>query len=120
MDAPTPVVADPISFTNMTNMTKQERVAHSPSPIADPRIRGSAAAIGDPHLQNIHGERFDLMMPGKHVLINIPRKQRVENVMLRVEAEVRRLGGLCADMYFQELNITGAWVPHGQTGGLHF
>ena len=29
-----------------------------------------ASAVGDPHLQNIHGERFDLMKAGKHVLIN--------------------------------------------------
>lgn len=80
------------------------------------------AATGDPHLQNIHGERFDLMRPGKHVLIHIPRGERVENALLRVEAEARRLGGHCADMYFQELNITGAWLDSAtkQTSGLHF
>jgi hypothetical protein len=77
------------------------------------------AAIGDPHLQNIHGERFDLVRVGKHVLIHIPRKERV-NVLLRVEARVIRLGGQCADMYFHEINITGAWVSGGRTGGLRF
>jgi hypothetical protein len=81
---------------------------------------GGVAATGDPHLQNIHGERFDLMRPGKHVLIQIPRKERVEKALLRVDAEVHRLGGQCADMYFQELNITGAWVYGGHTDGLNF
>jgi hypothetical protein len=81
---------------------------------------GSVAAVGDPHLQNIHGERFDLMRPGKHVLIHIPRGERVEKAMLRVEAEASRLGGSCADMYFQDLNITGAWVEARQIGGLRF
>jgi len=81
---------------------------------------GGVAATGDPHLQNIHGERFDLMKPGKHVLIQIPRKERVEKALLRVEAEVRRLGGQCADMYFQDLNITGAWVNGTHTGGIRF
>eukprot|EP00959_Pyramimonas_sp_CCMP1952_P049967 1044468-Pyramimonas_sp.AAC.1 len=65
----------------------------------------SVAATGDPLLQNVLGQRFDLMKPGKHVLINIPRGRR-SNVMLRVEAEALQAGGQCADMYFRELNIT--------------
>jgi len=82
---------------------------------------GSAAATGDPHLQNIHGERFDLLQSGKHVLINIPRKERrASRVLLRVDAEAQRLGGQCADIYFQELNITGAWAEVKQTGGFSF
>merc|ERR1740121_3385135 len=81
---------------------------------------GGVAVTGDPHLQNIHGERFDLMRPGKHVLIHIPRGERVENSLLRVEAEARRLGAHCADMYFEELNLTGAWVEAKHTGGLRF
>ena len=42
----------------------------------------------------------------------------VENALFRVEAEARRLGGQCADMYFQEINITGPWVEARSTGGL--
>jgi len=77
------------------------------------------SATGDPHLQNVLGERFDLTKPGKHVLIQIPRGKRT-NAMLRVEAEARQLGDQCADMYFQELNITGAWAEAKETGGLSF
>jgi hypothetical protein len=80
----------------------------------------SPFATGDPHLQNIHGERFDLMKPGKYVLLNIPRNERDEKALLRVEAEARQLGGQCTDMYFQELNITGAWASGGQAGGLRY
>jgi len=76
-------------------------------------------ATGDPHLQNVLGQRFDLVVPGKHVLINIPRGSRA-NALLRVEAEANHLGERCADMYFQELNITGAWVEAKGTVGLHF
>merc|ERR1719161_2738689 len=71
---------------------------------------GGVAATGDPHLQNIHGERFDLMKLGKHVLINIPRGERADKALLRVRADAQRMGGQCTDMYFQEVNITGAWV----------
>jgi len=91
------------------------------SPVA-PVAAGPVAAVGDPHLQNIYGERFDLMKSGKHILIQIPRGDLVENTMLRVEAEAIRLGGSCADIYFQDLNITGAWVTtqQKQTGALRF
>lgn len=79
-----------------------------------------AAATGDPHMQNVHGERFDLMRQGKVVLIEIPRGKHVENALLVVEADARRLGEHCADMYFQRLNITGAWADEAHAGGLTF
>ena len=79
----------------------------------------SPFATGDPHLQNVHGERFDLMKPGHHLLIEIPRKSS-ENTLLRVDADAQREGGQCTDMYFQELNITGAWAEAKQTGGFHY
>jgi hypothetical protein len=80
---------------------------------------GGAHAVGDPHLQNVHGQKFDLMKAGKHVLINIPKGESAEDAMLRVEADARRLGG-CSDMYFQELNVTGSWAEQQQAGGYHY
>jgi hypothetical protein len=79
-----------------------------------------ASAVGDPHLQNIHGERFDLMKAGKHVLINIPRGAAADSALLRVQADARRAGGQCADMYFQKLNITGSWAEAKQARGYHY
>jgi len=82
---------------------------------------GEISATGDPHLQNVYGERFDLMRAGKHVLVQIPRGQPTDNTVLRVEADAVQLGAQCVDMYFQELNITGAWVQGTkQDGGLRF
>jgi len=78
-----------------------------------------ASATGDPHLQNIHGERFDLMKPGNHVLINIPRGEPAENALLRVQADARQVGRSCSDMYFQKVNITGTWAEAKQAGGYH-
>jgi hypothetical protein len=71
-------------------------------------------------MQNVHGERFDLMKPGTHVMLNIPRGMSAENALLRVQADARRLGGHCADMYFQELNITGSWAEAKQAGGYQY
>jgi len=99
----------------------------SPSPTSSPTSptggttsSGVVAATGDPHLQNVFGERFDLVRPGKHVLVNIPQGESAENAMLRVDSEARQLGGHCKDMYFQEINITGEWVEATLPGGLRF
>jgi hypothetical protein len=85
-----------------------------------PPRAASASAVGDPHLQNVHGERFDLMQPGRHTLLEIPRRAAAESVLLLVEAEARHDGSACADVYFQELNITGEWSEAKSKGGLRF
>ncbi|CAK0877576.1 unnamed protein product [Prorocentrum cordatum] len=95
---------------------------HPTFPVASPSAGGaggSVSATGDPHLQNVLGQRFDLMKPGKHVLISIPRG-RHKNALFRVEADARQMGGQCADMYFQELNVTGEWVEATGSSGLNF
>ena len=60
------------------------------------------------------------MKPGKHVLVNIPRGEPADKAFLRVQADARQLGGHCADMYFQELNVTGSWAEAKQAGGYHY
>eukprot|EP00959_Pyramimonas_sp_CCMP1952_P269012 5624606-Pyramimonas_sp.AAC.1 len=60
------------------------------------------------------------MQAGRHLLVQIPRGARTEASLLRVEAEAQRLGGSCADMYFQELNVTGRWADERQAGGLRY
>jgi len=86
--------------------------------VAPPAGATTVSAKGDPHLQNVHGQRFDLMKPGRYVLINVPRQVSAENALLHVQADARRLGG-CTDMYFQELNVTGSWAEANQAGGYH-
>jgi len=90
----------------------------APTPL--PTSSGEITATGDPHLKNVFGERFDLMMPGRHVLINIPRGEPAEKTQLHVEADASRLGGQCADLYFQELNVTGSLAEEKQTGGYRY
>jgi len=94
--------------------------APTPVPVVIGASMGAVAGTGDPHLQNIYGERFDLMQAGRHVLVHIPRGARSEGTLLRVDAQAERLGELCADIYFQELNITGKWVEAHQAGGLQY
>merc|ERR1719356_584471 len=79
-----------------------------------------AQAIGDPHLTNVHGERFDLTQPGTHVLLHIPRGAAANATLLGVSALAVQMGPQCADMYFQEVNITGKWAEIKQTSGFRF
>jgi hypothetical protein len=80
---------------------------------------GDSMAYGDPHMQNVLGQRFDLMRSGSHTLVQIPRFA-AENELFRVQAEVQRVGSACADMYIQTLNVTGGWVEAKHQGGLRF
>lgn len=43
-----------------------------------------------------------------------------ENALLRVQANATRLGGKCADMYFQEVNVTGSWAEAKRAGGYRY
>jgi hypothetical protein len=81
---------------------------------------GGGQAIGDPHLQNIYGQRFDLMKPGRHTLIRIPAAAAASELLLDVSSKVHQLGAMCSEMYFRELNITGAWAESKQAGGFRF
>lgn len=87
---------------------------------ATPAPPSTATATGDPHLQNIHGQRFDLMRPGHVELINIPRGGPVDRALFAVQADARRLGGDCADLYFQTVNVTGTWADEVRAGGMTF
>jgi len=78
------------------------------------------SAVGDPHLQNMYGQRFDLMSPGRHVLVHIPKGADAKGTLFRVEADARQTGHKCADIYFQELNLTGFWVKFRRAGGIVF
>jgi len=78
------------------------------------------SAYGDPHMQNIFGQKFDLMKPGDHTLVRIPRGSSELHALLSVAAEVSRVGASCSDMYIMKLNVTGAWVEEAGNGMLHF
>jgi len=71
---------------------------------------GVLSAIGDPHLVNVHGEHFDVLKPGVHVLLLVPFRANRSDALLAVEADAQRIGDACADTYFMSVNITGKWA----------
>ncbi|CAK0848220.1 unnamed protein product [Prorocentrum cordatum] len=118
---PTPFpTAVPTPYRTPSAATPPTPMASTPAPTSAATPPTSATATGDPHLQNIHGDRFDQMTPSKVTLVNIPRGKCVEDALLAIEADARRLGGHCADIDFQEVNITGAWADKLKAGGVTF
>jgi len=69
--------------------------------------------VGDPHLTNMYGERFDIYRTGVHVLLQIPRWAGPQETLLRLEADARRMGRMgdaCSELYFQAVGISGIWT----------
>merc|ERR1712194_670782 len=72
----------------------------------------TASGTGDPHLVNVHGQKFDLYQPGLHPLIRIPRSQK-ERTALLVQAKASRLGPMRPKWY--KFNQVSVKVVHGHT-----
>jgi len=70
-------------------------------------------------MQNIFGQRFDIMQAGRYTLLQIPRGASDSGTLFRVQADATDDGIACADMYFKALNITGAWA-HATGGYTYF
>jgi hypothetical protein len=109
------VVDAPLAHSYPAGSSVIHQTITTPQPVTAQTVK----ATGDPHLQNIHGQHFDLMKPGKHVLIHIPRRAPIANTLLHLQGDVQQLGGPC-EMYFQELNITGTWADAKRSGGFKF
>lgn len=68
------------------------------------------SGLGDPHLTNMYGERFDLYRTGSNILLQIPRWSSSDTALLHLEADATRMGDQCADVYFQMVTISGSWT----------
>jgi len=94
---------------------------HSPTPAPTPAptlapTLGPVSGIGDPHLTNIYGERYDLYRTGVNVLLRIPSTSyRKGRMLLRMEAESRHIGTECSETYFQIVKISGPWTNRSGT-----
>jgi len=58
---------------------------------------------------NMRGEKFDLLQPGKHLLLQVPMYAAQADTLLRVDALAERDGTACAEMYLKGINISGIW-----------
>jgi len=100
---PTPTPATPTPAPTAPPTAPPTAGTPAPSPAI-------VSASGDPHLVNVYGERFDLMRPGNHTMLSIPRGATPQRALLHVEAHAEQHGGACADMYIDTLSVVGKWA----------
>lgn len=94
-------------FTSDESTPCMEGGTRAPTPSPTPEVLVSG--IGDPHLTNMHGEHFDIYLPGVVTLLQLPQKARPDNALLTVEADAKPVGDVCS-VFFQAVNISGSWT----------
>jgi hypothetical protein len=69
-------------------------------------------------MSNVLGHHFDVLQPGRHVLMHVPMWAKKGQTLLNVAANATRIGGACTDIYFTEIILDGRWVrsSKGQHG----
>jgi len=92
------------------NRALAKETAPTPPPTPAPTPAPGVSGVGDPHLTNMYGERFDLYRTGVNVLLRIPQKAAPERTLLLVEADTQLMGTACSDLYFQVVSISGSWT----------
>jgi hypothetical protein len=69
-----------------------------------------AGAKGDPHLQNIKGEHFEVMQTGNMLLIEVPRGSN-PTLDFAVRADIDRLEVVeCGPTFITRVYMTGRWL----------
>jgi len=71
----------------------------------------SATAIGDPHLSNIQGKKFDVH-DGWHRLVHFPRGASESEALLKIDAHASMMPGQksCYNVFFTSATLSGKWV----------
>lgn len=82
-----------------------------------PCLEQSVTAEGDPHLQNIMGESFDVWKVGTVDLLTHPRKTHHANLNLRVQATISKVNfkhkdAECDGPVISAIGFGGAWFGH--------
>ncbi|CAK0831668.1 unnamed protein product [Prorocentrum cordatum] len=108
------------SFAQPASSLHRGKTIGAMMPTPSPLSLGTISAVGDPHMTNLYGQRFDVVQPGQHTLIRIPTHSPVGRVLLLVDAEAKHEGSACSDMYFKTVNISGTWTRGKRPEDLRF
>eukprot|EP00406_Dinophysis_acuminata_P079503 CAMPEP_0179255284 /NCGR_PEP_ID=MMETSP0797-20121207/23670_1 /TAXON_ID=47934 /ORGANISM="Dinophysis acuminata, Strain DAEP01" /LENGTH=354 /DNA_ID=CAMNT_0020963179 /DNA_START=77 /DNA_END=1141 /DNA_ORIENTATION=+ len=80
----------------------------------------SGSVVGDPHVENMGNERFEIRAAGLHKLVQIPRlyQSNDEPLLLRVDANLTHLiEENCNGTFITNISIWGNWT--GEFGLMH-
>jgi len=103
------------TFTREASHVSLAGIAISEAPQPSP-----PRAVDDPHLVNIQGQRFDVLQPRTHTLLQIPRGAATAHTLLRVDATMTSFVANCAELYIRTLHVAGRWANEATGGPLTF
>jgi len=72
-----------------------------------------ASAVDDPHIESVHGEKFDVYEPGAHEFVVLPAGAAPEDADLHISGKVRKFGTRENDLWIRKLTVQGNWVAGG-------
>lgn len=105
--------ADGATWQNFATMNCNSCVESSATFTSDLHVQVSTnpSAVGDPHLTNLRGERFDIH-DGLHRLVHYPRGVPEDEALLIVDVQAVDMGheANCYSVYLQNIRIFGKWV----------
>jgi len=90
MGSPTPFYSD-----TRTCYERKPTADPTPSPTPTPI---AVSAVGDPHISNLLGQRFDLAAARQHVLVPFP-SFAINKTVLRMTANVHKICGACSNFF---------------------
>jgi hypothetical protein len=107
------------------NPTKSETPSPTASPTASPTPNtnqitpsptksSTVSAVGDPHMINVKGEKFDLVRSGRIQLLRVPLEAVAEEANLTVDAMIvdmaGSIDGCTTAPYIQTVTFGGRWL----------
>jgi hypothetical protein len=116
------------STTTTTTTTTKPDLDITPSPTASstttttpdlditpsPTASSTATAVGDPHMINVKGEKFDLVRSGRMQLLRVPLEAVAEKANLTVDAMIvdmaGSIDGCTTAPYIQTVTFGGRWL----------
>lgn len=71
------------------------------------------AAVDDPHITSVSGDRFDVYKPGDHEFLVLPKGATPKTADLYISGKVRKIGERENDLWIRQLKVQGKWVQDG-------
>jgi len=97
--------------TTSTSTTTEESVLVQTGDTTTP-IRETAFVVGDPHVTNLNGERFDIRMPSPEcMLLRVPYSEE-EPEMLELSARMESDGVQACGLYVKAVALRGSLLGH--------
>lgn len=71
------------------------------------------AAVDDPHITSVNGQKFDVYKPGDHEFLVLPEGASPQTADLHISGKVKKIGERENDLWIRKLKVQGKWIQDG-------